>query len=318
MKIALKVDANTFRGTRYGVPRLMEILKAREAGATFLFSLGPDQTGRAIGRVFRAGFLGRVRRTSVFRHYGFKTLLYGTLLPGPDIGQRCADIMREARDAGFEVGIRAWNRILWDDKAPAADAAWTLAQMTLACDRFQDIFGEPARVHGAAGWQMNRYAYRLTQRLGFSFSSDTRGSTPFVPVYQGEIVACPQLPTSLPTLDELIGNDGVTADTVVDRLLEMTAEPNPVGHVFTLHAELEGMKLAPVLEKLLDGWRAQGHEPVSLGGFLDDLTFKDLPRHEVGTAAVPGRGGQLAAQGREFLADAKIPPPIVERRVNAR
>ena len=78
-----------------GVPRLVEMLKAQGAGATFLFSLGPDHTGRAIKRDFPAGFLRKVRRTSVLEHYGIKTLLYGTLLPGPDIGRRCADIMRD-------------------------------------------------------------------------------------------------------------------------------------------------------------------------------------------------------------------------------
>ena len=35
------------------------------SSATFLFSLGPDHTGRAIKRVFRPGFFGKVRRTSV-------------------------------------------------------------------------------------------------------------------------------------------------------------------------------------------------------------------------------------------------------------
>lgn len=101
MKIALKVDADTLRGTRHGVPRLVEILKARDAGATFLFSLGPDHTGRALARVFRRGFIGKVRRTSVITHYGLKTLLYGTLLPGADIGRECAGEMRAVRDAGF-------------------------------------------------------------------------------------------------------------------------------------------------------------------------------------------------------------------------
>ncbi|MGH8767079.1 MAG: polysaccharide deacetylase family protein, partial [Burkholderiales bacterium] len=150
MKLALKIDVDTYRGTRIGVPRLMKILAAHGAGATFLFSLGPDHTGRAIKRVFRRGFFGKVRRTSVLRYYGLKTLLYGTLLPAPDIGRKCADTMRSVRDAGFEVGIHTWDHVLWQDKVAAADAEWTRRQMELACDRFEEIFGEPARVHGAA------------------------------------------------------------------------------------------------------------------------------------------------------------------------
>ena len=56
--------------------------------------------------MFRRGFLGKVARTSVLEHYGLKTLLYGTLLPGPDIGARCgAELMRAVRAAGFETGI---------------------------------------------------------------------------------------------------------------------------------------------------------------------------------------------------------------------
>ena len=63
--IALKIDVDTYRGTREGVPRLAAALERAGARATFLFSLGPDHTGRAIKRVFRRGFLGKVRRTSV-------------------------------------------------------------------------------------------------------------------------------------------------------------------------------------------------------------------------------------------------------------
>jgi hypothetical protein len=49
---------------------------------------------------------------------------------------------------------------------------------------------------------MNREAFRLTQRMGFVYASDTRGTHPFLPVIKAEIVACPQYPTTLPTLDE--------------------------------------------------------------------------------------------------------------------
>src|ERR1700690_3395415 len=102
MKLALKIDVDTYRGTRVGVPRLVEALQKHGAGATFLFSLGPDNTGRAIKRVLRPGFMKKVSRTSVLEHYGLMTLMYATLLPGPDIGKRCADVLRKVRDAGFE------------------------------------------------------------------------------------------------------------------------------------------------------------------------------------------------------------------------
>ena len=44
-EIALKVDVDTLRGTREGVPRLLKLLAEHGARATFYFSLGPDHTG---------------------------------------------------------------------------------------------------------------------------------------------------------------------------------------------------------------------------------------------------------------------------------
>ncbi|MGH8599603.1 MAG: 4-deoxy-4-formamido-L-arabinose-phosphoundecaprenol deformylase, partial [Burkholderiales bacterium] len=139
MKLALKIDVDTYRGTREGVPRLVDMLEARGAGATFLFSLGPDHTGRAIRRALRPGFMHKVSRTSVIEHYGVRTLLYGTLLPGPDIGRRCADILRTVRAAGFETGIHTWDHVRWQDGVRGAGAAWTEREMTAACRRFEEM-----------------------------------------------------------------------------------------------------------------------------------------------------------------------------------
>lgn len=300
-RIALKIDVDTYRGTRLGVPALVDLLQRHGAQATFLFSLGPDHTGRAIKRAFRPGFMKKVKRTSVLEHYGLLTLMYGTVLPGPDIGRRCADVLRAVRDAGFEVGIHCWDHVRWQDGVALAENAWVEVEMTRASKRFEEIFGERPRTHGAAGWQMNRHALRLTQRLGFTYSSDGRGSHPFIPVIDGEIVACPQLPTTLPTLDELIGVDDITADNVAERLLQLTAGSEQ-DQVFTLHAELEGMKLAPVLDRLLAGWRAQGYELVATRDLYAALDLKALPRHEVRFEEIPGRSGTLMVQGPAFLA----------------
>jgi undecaprenyl phosphate-alpha-L-ara4FN deformylase len=302
VKLALKIDVDTYRGTREGVPRLIETLKTHNAGATFLFSLGPDHTGRAITRALRPGFMKKVSRTSVLEHYGIKTLLYGTLLPGPDIGKRCADIMRSTRDAGFEVGIHSWDHVKWQDHVARRNERWTGEEMGAAYLRFSEIFGEPARTHGAAGWQMNVHALRLTQRLDFDYCSDTRGRCPFIPIYRGELVACPQIPTTLPTLDELIGVKGLNAYNVAPHLLRLSENPLPTGHVYTLHAELEGMKLLPVFEALLAGWKAMGYELVPTRALFNELRLPTLPRHELVMGEIPGRSGTLALQGKEFLA----------------
>ena len=304
MKLALKIDVDTYRGTLQGVPRLVEILRRHDADATFLFSLGRDHTGRAIKRALRPGFMKKVSRTSVVSHYGLKTLMYGTLLPGPDIGNGCADILRGVRDAGYEVGIHCWDHVKWQDGVISANMAWIEHEMTLAHQQFAKVFGVEPMVHGAAGWQMNRHALRMTQRLGFYYASDCRGTHPFMPVWDAEVVHCPQLPTTLPTLDELIGVDGLTEDNVHEHLLGQTRNPPPTGHVYTLHAELEGMKLAPVFERLLQGWKQQGYELVSTQRVYAGLVADQLPRHEVLLGEVPGRSGTLLVQGPEFPAHA--------------
>jgi peptidoglycan/xylan/chitin deacetylase (PgdA/CDA1 family) len=308
MFLGLKVDVDTLRGTREGVPALVELFARHGVSATFLFSLGPDHTGRAVRRALRRGFVGKVRRTSVLRHYGVRTLLYGTLLPGPDIGRRCAGILRSVRDAGHETGIHCYDHVRWQDGVATADAAWTRREMLRACERYTAIFKAAPTVHGAAGSQMNRHALRLTQRLKFDYCSDGRGTSPHLPVWRGELVRCPQIPTTLPTLDELIGVDGVDEHDVAERLLAITATPPAVGaHVYTLHAELEGRALAPVLDRLLEGWKAQGYDLGPLRTIYEACEPGELPRCEAVQGSVPGRTGTLLVQGEEFLAETDAP-----------
>jgi peptidoglycan/xylan/chitin deacetylase (PgdA/CDA1 family) len=221
--------------------------------------------------------------------------LYGTFLPAPDIGRKCADILRSVRDAGFEVGIHCYEHIKWQDDVACRDMAWTRREMQRAVDRFTEIFGIASSSYAAAGWQLNRHALRMMQRYGFKYTSDTRGTQPFLPTWNAEIIACPQLPTTLPTLDELINRDGITLDNVVQHMLQITKNPPPSGHVFTLRAEFEGGKWLAVFEQLLEGWKEQGYDIVSLQQYAQGLPA-NLPRHEIEMRAVAGSIGTQAVQ----------------------
>jgi peptidoglycan/xylan/chitin deacetylase (PgdA/CDA1 family) len=293
-RIALKVDVDTLRGTREGVPKLLSMLAAVQAEATFLFSLGPDHTGWALRRVFRPGFLKKVSRTSVVSNYGLRTLMYGVLLPGPDIGRKGAAAMRAAAAAGHECGIHTWDHVYWQDNVRTRDAAWTRRQMQHAHRRFVEVFGTPPTTHGAAGWQMNDDAFLQIDDWGMAYASDGRGTAPYIPTVAGKPCRHVQMPTTLPTLDELIGVDDLTEDNVHHALLRLTDGPGD--HIFTLHTELEGGKLAPVFERLLAGWRAQGHDLVSMATYYRHLDRSDLPQLPVTWGEIAGRSGELIIQ----------------------
>jgi peptidoglycan/xylan/chitin deacetylase (PgdA/CDA1 family) len=301
--IGLKVDVDTLRGTREGVPRLVALFKRLGIDATFYFSVGPDHTGRALKRVFRRGFAQKVARTSVVKHYGLKTLLYGVLLPGPHIGRAAGDEMRRVRDAGFEVGLHTFDHIRWQDGVAGASEQWTRREFERGLHAFRDVFGVLPVTHAAAGWQINDHALALEAEYGLAYASDTRGSAPFLPLLDtgrcGQASRrVPQLPTTLPTFDELIGRDGINEHSIAQALFDRSAMAPPVHpQVFTLHAELEGQRLLGAFESLLQKWRSAGYEPVRLAALYELARRNPLPEQRVVMGEVPGRSGTLALQG---------------------
>jgi peptidoglycan/xylan/chitin deacetylase (PgdA/CDA1 family) len=308
--ITLKIDVDTYRGTREGVPNLVRLLQKHGANASFLFSLGPDHTGWALRRAFRPGFFQKVSRTSVVEHYGLKTLMYGVLLPAPDIGRHCAGEMHLVRDAGFECGVHTWDHVVWQDHVRTRDATWTQRQMRQAFDRFCEIFGAPPATHGAAGWQMNEHAFMQLDSFGLAYASDSRAllredgslaeqaAGPHRLSSADKTLSCIQLPTTLPTLDELlgrrIGDKVLDESSVAAHILKLTEMPRD--HVFTLHAELEGQKLAPIFEQLLTGWRSQGYDPGSMAEHYKKVKDLPLPTCPIGWGQLPGRSGDLIVQ----------------------
>jgi peptidoglycan/xylan/chitin deacetylase (PgdA/CDA1 family) len=260
--------------------------------------MGPDRTGRAAFRVFRQkGFLAKMVRSGAPRLYPVETMLRGTLLPAIEIAARLPHRLHEIRRAGHELGIHGWDHVHWHDDLGKMDLASVRAEVARATARFEEIVGAPAAGFAAPGWQCTEASLRAVDEAGFRYHSSTRGRFPYRPRagrYAGRL---PEIPTTLPTLDEMIGIAGSTEGELVAKYDGWIA-PDAL-HVHTVHTEVEGAGWAGHLDGLLA--RVRDRLPVrTLGEIARDLPPIDgLATAEVEPGELPGRGGTVAVQGRD-------------------
>jgi peptidoglycan/xylan/chitin deacetylase (PgdA/CDA1 family) len=294
--LAIKVDVDTDRGTRIGVPALLSLFEEAGVRATFLFSLGPDTTGRAIKRMLRPGFFSKVRRTGVIGMYGVRTLLNGTLLPPPHVGRRNEAVLRAARDLAHDVGIHCYDHIRWQDGLSRMTEQEVLGEFTKARREFERIFQEPATIAGAAGWQANAFSLAAYDAAELLFASDARGTRPFYPRVGTHVYRTLQIPTTLPTLDELLGRKEYPEDNVVAHYLSLLR--TDVLNVLTIHAEIEGMKKFPLFKSLLASVSRLRYQIVRLSDYARQVLKNPsaVPVCRLEAGAIDGRSGTLALQ----------------------
>jgi undecaprenyl phosphate-alpha-L-ara4FN deformylase len=199
------------------------------------------------------------------------------------------------------VGLHTYDHVRWQDNVAQASAAWTRIEFERGMNAFERVFGHYPKSHAAAGWQINAHALELEREYGLSFASDTRGRTPFWPMLPQGASSCPQLPTTLPTFDELLGRDGIDESSIADAVFGLSAQgtgaiPANTLHVFTLHAELEGMRLLPAFESLLKRWQAAGAKISRMAAIHERGLQSPVPNQAVMMGEVPGRSGLLAMQ----------------------
>src|SRR6185369_6488961 len=247
--IALKVDVDTFEGTRDGVPQLLKIFERFGIRATFYFSLGPDNSGKAIRRIFRKGFLRKMLRTRAPSMYGLRTMLYGTLLPAPNIGAQLPDLLLGVIKAGHEVGIHCWDHVRWHDYLSRFPKETTCRELDQASTIFNKIFGCRTRTTAAPGWTVTADSLEIQDSMGLAYCSDSRGYSPFIPTMNGRVFKTLQIPSTLPTMNELLGENGITLETLNEKYLQLL---KPGLNVHTIHAELEGNALSKTFIELLE------------------------------------------------------------------
>lgn len=289
-RIALRVDVDTFRGTREGVPRLLEALGDHDVTASFFFCVGPDNMGRHLRRLLKPRFLAKMLRSKAASLYGWDILLAGTFWPGRLIGANLAPVIRAAAAAGHEVGLHAWDHYSWQTQARHMSLERLRQDIARGVDSLSEITGRRPDCSAAAGWICNERVLEAKESFGFKFNSDCRGRSVFRPIVRGRTLT-PQIPTTLPTYDELIGRNGIDDENYNDRLLELVRAN--ADNVLAVHAEVEGIALAPTFSAFLEACRNRGIDLLPLGRLIDSAA---PPAEPIAQHPIAGREGDVCWQ----------------------
>ncbi|MBQ6971189.1 MAG: 4-deoxy-4-formamido-L-arabinose-phosphoundecaprenol deformylase [Synergistaceae bacterium] len=292
ISLAIKIDIDTLKGYLEGLPRLLDILKANGVKASVFFSMGPDNSGKAIRRVFRKGFIGKMLRTKAPSAYGLKTLLYGTVLKAPMIAESNPDLIRRTAGEGHDCGIHSWDHVYWQDNLPGLSMDTIRTELERAFSLFEEYAGFRPESCAAPGWQVTPESLGVQDRMRLKYCSDTRGYSPFIPEMGDTTFATPQIPSTLPTLDEILGT--VRPENVAEYYAGLLRGGL---NVHTIHTEMEGGKLHQTFSDFLGRCRDMGVSFLTLKEAVKKISA--FPKCRVVMGEIKGRAGKVALQSQE-------------------
>ncbi|MDR2560680.1 MAG: 4-deoxy-4-formamido-L-arabinose-phosphoundecaprenol deformylase [Holophagales bacterium] len=290
--LALRVDVDTLEGSLNGIPRLLKLFDRHQVRASFYFSFGPDNSGKALRRIFRPGFLSKMRRTGAGRLYGIKTMLYGTLLPAPIIHSRAKAEMRAVQSDGHEVGIHAWDHVQYHDLLDKKPRQWLQEWHQRAHGAFEDVFGFPARASASPAWRSNDNTLEIQEQFNLDYAGDCRGLEAFYPIVGGKALSTLQVPTTLPTLDEMLGLNGWGAKEALSFILGQIRDG--ALNIYTLHTEVEGGAHLETFSSFIDSIKDAQIQTKTNAELVPGLKAAGPPTRTMTRRELDGRAGWVS------------------------
>lgn len=281
--LGLKIDVDTHQGMMRGVPRLLDLLAQEQLHGTFYLSIGPDASGRAIFQMLRnPRFLKKMVATRAPSLYGYRTALYGTLLPSPMIALAFPELVRRILSEGHEVQFHAWDHRRWQDGLLSRSTDWIRRWFERGIEGFNALTGQHPTSFGAPAWLIDDRVLSILKEYPFQYLSCTRAKAPFVHAENGLL----EIPSDLPCFEET-GCD-LGEGPILQQLEEGAL------HVLPLHAEVEGGVMAEPFLRLIRRARKMGYRPGPLAAILPLLDIGCLETRRFQLALLPGRAVSCA------------------------
>ncbi len=281
--LGLKIDVDTYWGMKNGVPSLLQTLKEFNLKGTFFLSIGPDNSGRAALQLIKNPlFLKKMMRTNAVGLYGWKTALYGTLIPAPMIALSFPQIVNDIIAAGHEIQFHAWDHRRWQDELPTKSENWIRDWFAKGIAGFEKLTGNKPTAFGAPSWLIDDRVLSIFKEYKFNYLSCTRAKAPFI----HEIVDVLEIPSDLPCFEEIDAQKGVAI--IADLLKDCKT------HVLPVHAEVEGGIFQNQFRELLIKALSMSIEVVPLKKIKGKLYIQTIPVRKYQMELLPGRHSPCA------------------------
>ncbi len=274
---------DTHIGMKRGVPRLLTILRDFNVKGTFFLSMGPDSSGRAVLQLVKNPlFLKKMMRTGAGRLYGWRTALYGTLLPSPMIALSFPSLVEDILSAGHDAEFHAWDHRRWQDELPVRSYGWIEDWFKRGVEAYRGMTGREPSSFGAPAWLIDERALEVAAKYPFQYLSCTRATEPFVHDIPGLL----EIPSDLPCFEEIGVDEGVS------RILRILEDGQT--HILPVHAEAEGGVWDRYFEELLKGALQMNYRILPLSKIREILVQSEWPVRRHRMELLPGRSAPCA------------------------
>ena len=276
--LGIKIDVDTYQGMKNGVPRLLNILGSYRIKGSFFLSIGPDASGRAVLQLVKnPRFLKKMVRTNAVGLYGWRTALYGTLLPSPMIALSFPEIIQGIFSQGHEVQFHAWDHRVWQDEVHTKSTQWIRDWFEKGIRGFAELTGQKPSAFGAPAWVIDDRVIEILGDYQFDYLSCTRAKKPFI----HEKIGVVEIPSDLPCFEEIGVPQSIAA--VVSILKDGDT------HVLPVHAEVEGGVWSSHFIELLEQITRSGYHFTTLSEMRKVLPADQLTVRKYRMELLPGR-----------------------------
>ncbi len=295
--LAVKVDVDTNIGLKENVPSIMRVFSKFNIRASFFVAMGPDNSGKALKRIFRKEFFKMTLRTRRIKKFPIKTLACGFIVKAPLIASSNKEVLKMIRAEGHECGIHGYDHVKWHEELSEMSEDEIRSELIKAKNIFEDLIGKSPSSCASPGWRATKTSLQTEDELNLNYHSDTRGNTPFFPKFGDNLIKTLEIPTTLPTLDEIYGFDGMK-DKELPSFYLNKIKKTPFS-VMTVHPELEGVEPGKrIFTEILTKLKENNINIISLGDAADIIKKRitDIPHCGIEEKFIRGRSSKVALQ----------------------